>query len=239
MKFFNLSTLVTTAAVGFLISLTPVRAAVLVDYEIIDESPSVQAGITASDFTPGPFTDYDSNDFGFATTSTIRNAFYDGLSGSGESAPQNLADSITEGFFFEFTMTGVDMTITDFDFQFGGERGGGGNTAHTGFYSAQYSLDGFSTAGTQFGTGSRANNSNSAAYTLQEISVSDPALTNYTGTITFRIYSWDVPTVAPSSAQQVRLFDVQVLGTAIPEPTSTALFAAAGLLLVVRHRRKS
>jgi hypothetical protein len=64
------------------------------------------------------------------------------------------------------------------------------------------------------------------------LDLSGPAFQNLTTATTFRIYGWDNSTVGG----QLRIDDVQLNGTVVPEP-SAALLGGLGLLALLRRRR--
>lgn len=138
--------------------------------------------------------------------------------------------------FIEFSLTpstAVNLTSFEFDYAVGGM---GNRTV-----LVQYSFDGFATAGLTAGQitydttspGGTGQNINSFYHHSFALTDQNALAESTNSTITFRLFL-----ATPSTGADVRLDNFTILGTAVPEPSLSALFGlpVAGLLLR-RHRR--
>lgn len=235
--------LLAIAAGAFVISIPRANAAMLVTYDFTGPSASptsVGPGLTSATSFTGQF-GAETGGFGVVTDGGQDAAWNDGTAAAHTEADAKTLDG---GYYWQFTVTpAIPLNLTALDFDFGGERGGGGNTGFTAFYDAQYSLDGFATAGISVGTGSRVNGSNGNGYALQAIDLTGVAgLQSVSTAVTFRFYTWHGPdndaTLADATSQETRFDNVLLSDDVVPEPASLALLVIGGLM-VMSHRRKS
>lgn len=189
-----------------------------------------------------------------APTSTVANvtagnAAWAGLSGASFSAssgnafaPANVtAASFDASDYLSFTITaqaGYFLNLETLNFRLGGQTSA---LPYTFNASVRSSLDSFATnILINPGATPTVSGSNTVAGTSEFTSFSADltgASYNNVSTITFRLYPWDSKN---DSNTWVRFDDLEVNGavTAIPEPSSTALLACVGLLMVTRKVRK-
>jgi hypothetical protein len=153
-----------------------------------------------------------------------------------------LDDAIRENEFYQLSITpktGASLSLASFDLNY--RRSGNGPTGG----QLQYSLDGFSTAGTAISdlafSGSDTNGVKQPTINLSGVS----SLQNINdSTVTFRLYLFGATTASGTGAiGRLAGDDLALDGTVVssvvdvPEPTSVALVGVAGLLLAARRRK--
>ena len=143
----------------------------------------------------------------------------------------------TTGYYFSFTVTpdaGKKLNLTTLNFYYGDAQADA-STLNLGLWS---SADSFAT---QVGStlswspatttvGNFETTSSGTQYATLDLSA--PAFQNLTAATTFRIYGWDSTNVSG----QLRIDDVQLNGTVVPEPRA-ALLGGLGMLCLLRRRR--
>lgn len=151
------------------------------------------------------------------------------------------ADGST-GFYFTFTVTpdvGKKLNLTTLSFFYGDDRAEASPTVYNfGLYT---SVDSYAA---QVGSTLSWSPSDTTAgappyFSLvaggsqyATLDLSGAAFQNLTTATTFRIYGWD----NISTSGNLRVDDVQLNGTVVPEP-STALLGSLGVLILLRRRR--
>lgn len=137
--------------------------------------------------------------------------------------------------YLQFTITpqtAIDLTSLEFDFGVGGT----GNR----YIVAEYSFDDFTTPGISAGVAHINTNSsggtghNTAYFYHYSFALEDanPALQSTDTPITFRLYF-----ATPSTGSDVRLDNITVIGSAVPEP-SKALLLTLSLFWIALQRRR-
>lgn len=153
----------------------------------------------------------------------------------------NLASAETQGLYFQFVATPTvgSMSLSSLSFVAYSQRGLSGDTVQ-----AEYSLDGFSTAGTLIGSAFQLpgiGNNNSWLGTLFTVDLTgEAALQNVATSVTVRLLFYGVPQYEDRGlgwAQSTPAGSVVELnGSVIPEPATLGLMAIGGLLMIGRKR---
>lgn len=226
-----------TAAVVFLVVVSPSNAAVLANYDFSSGAdPSFEAvNTTATAFSAGAFTG------GTGSAAPTYSGFISLASqrvvGASLVDPGTEALAVSNNNYFTFTLAAdsgfhLDLTSLTFDVDY---TGTGGNVSNSTTFFVRSSIDGFATTlGTPV---EEVYLLTSLGFTPVAIDLSDASFQNLTDAVTFRIYMFDE---ANSSNRFARIDNVVLNGMvveSIPEPSAILLTGFAGaFLLAVRKR---
>ncbi len=193
---------------------------------------TVASGVSASTFG-GAGVSYSIGLADSGSTSDLGNAFLNRA---------NTAATKSESHYFSFTVTpdiGKTLNLTSVNFFYGdAQTEASPIVLNLGLYTSvdSYAAQVGSTLSWSPATTTKVapadyfTTASGAQYA--SLDLSGPAFQNLTTATTFRIYGWDNST----AAGQLRIDDVQLNGTVVPEP-SAALLGGLGLLALLRRSR--
>jgi hypothetical protein len=237
----------TTLAAG-----TSVNAAVIAEYTfplvggVVSQpttatATTVASGVSASIFGGGGVTavSFSAGLADTGSTSDLGNAF---LNRVNTPTTPNVDAAGTTGYYFSFTVTpdfGNSLNLQSLSFFYGDAQTDASPTAlnlglytSVDSYAAQVgtSLSWAPATTTKAAPADYFTTASGAQYATLDLS--GPAFQNLTTATTFRIYGWD----NIATAGQIRIDDVTLNGTVVPEP-SAAILGGLGLLAILRRRR--